>query len=199
MIYIRKISIALGFSLFLPNDLYALNCTIVIPLTWRWYSNEAYPVNSTTGWGVFPETYTNIIENKLSTFTNTDLNVGSGPNGKVRFLSANFGIGPDAWARVWSGSLECTSVKGNNHWEDNKYCFPGVYPADEGRITFNNSEMGSQNIGLNTLIALHEVGHIFGLRHMDQLCLNSFMVPSPQVGQSENLAPFEVNWINATY
>lgn len=187
------------FVLSFPSIVIA-QCSSVIPHSWRWWSNLAQPTGSPTGWGTHPETYANIIANKLGTYVDTDLDVGLGPfgEGEVRFINGNYGFGaPDAWARVWSYGLECTSVSGNNLWYDNTYC-TGLL-ADRGRVTFNDYEMGSQSLGLNTLIALHEVGHIFGMQHQPSVCVNSFMVTSVFVGQSESLASFEINWINSNY
>jgi len=200
---VNQIRIAIGTLLcFLPGLALAQSCTLVQPHAWRWWSNLAYGVDTTSGWSTTPATYSWIIANKSATYTNTDLNVGMGPNGegKVRFLNSNFGAGaPDAWARVWSGSLECTWVTGNNHWYDNGICNGSSLKGDEGRITFNDYEMGAQSLGLNTLIVLHETGHIFGMQHKPQACSNTFMVPDPYVGQSDQLDSFEVTWINATY
>ncbi len=194
--------VVLLLTLLMPSVLMAQSCTTVLTHTWRWWSNLAQGDDTTSGWGAYPATYSYIIDNKSATYINTDLDIGLGPNGEgyVKFLNADFGMGaPDAWARVWSGSHECTSVSGNNRWADNGTCYPGIFPADKGRITFNDYEMGSQSLGLNSLIVLHETGHIFGMKHMPQVCSNTFMVPDPYVGQSESLDTYEVNWLNSTY
>ncbi len=175
-------------------------CNSVDPHSWLWWGNLATPTGSPSGWSTHPETYANIIATKLGTYVDTDLDVGLGPNGEgeVRFINGNYGIGaPDAWVRVWSSSLECTSVSGNNFWYDNTYCTGQL--ADRARITFNDYQMANQSFGLNTLIVLHEVGHVFGMQHLPSACVNTFMIPAPFVGQSEQLDSFEVNWINSNY
>ncbi len=170
--------------------------------TWRWWSNLAYPNDDTTGWGRHPETYSYIIDNQLNTFVDTDLDIGRGPRGEgeLRFINlSNLGSrAPYAWARVWSYNKECSSVRGNNHWFDNGGCVQPDYPATRALITFNHDRTATNSIGFNIIIALHEVGHVFGLAHLPSHC-PSFMAAGAGVGKPTELTPFEVAWINARY
>lgn len=179
----------------------AQTCTSVPTFTWRWWSNLAYPDDGTSGWGTDPETYSYIIDNKLGTFVDTDLDIGSGSGGegKVRFISADFGTGaPMGWARVWSYSFACTSVTGNNLWYDNTQCYPGSRPATLAWVTLNNDRMDSFSLAHNTQVVLHEVGHVFGLKHLPNYCSN-FMAEDPNATNPETLNSQQISWINSTY
>ena len=170
-------------------------------MSWLWWSNKAYAVDETTGPRIIPNTYSFAVSQAVEVFKNTNLKAGQGPNGegKVKFVSGSFGLfRKPAWARVWSGPIECTIRNSQGHYLDSGICDKNFRRADRAIVTFNTTHLRHKNTVILKLSALHEICHVFGLGHPAQNC-PSFMTPLVTTFNPQSLSPQEHQYINSSY
>lgn len=181
----------------------------VVPFTWRWWSNLADADDQTSGpLGTGPSspgTYSYWINFSAPVYTDTDIDLGLGPQGQgeVVFINENWGfVSEIAYSRTWSGGVPCQVMTGPyNPSNANSLCGATSVTATRGRIVYNDYWLSRPNWvagNMLQLVTLHEVGHNFAMNHVPQHC-TSFMRGQIPFNSENELQDWEVTWINSNY
>lgn len=81
---------------------------------------------------------------------------------------------------------------------DGNYCNDSSYKATRAEIHMNDFFLAGANQTIRKLGMLHELGHVFGMGHVDYSC-DSFMTEVVGFDSNQYLTIVEIAWINSTY
>ena len=201
MNYRRWLTSVFALLAFINPTISFAQCS-VNPLSWLWWSNLGDAEDLTSGPGSYPQTYTYWIQSVATTYLNTDLDAGLGPNGEgeVTFFNTAMGQnGPFGSTEAWSTSETCHVWIGGRTY-DSGNCNTTTQRPIKGQIRLNDSILANPSyiaLGAPMTTIQHETGHIFGMGHNDSC--TSFMKTSFVAGLPSSLQFWEVIWINANY